>query len=94
MGYEDQILNTLGQIQNQQVKTAGKIGGIESDVQQIRANTDRNTEQISAIRRSRPTPQPPVSAVIDIVKKLWPIVIGIVIGAGIFGAVFGEKLLK
>jgi hypothetical protein len=85
MGYEEQILRTLSNMQDRQADTAGEIGGIKSDVRQIKLNTDKNTEQISEIRRSSNT---------GLVKKLLPYIFAAIVGAAIGGGALFEAMSK
>jgi hypothetical protein len=96
MGYEEQILNTLGKIQERQIDTATKIGVIESKVEYISENSKKNTKQISEIRRSRPAPSNtlPAPRNTTLIQKLLPYIFAAIVGAAISGGVIWEALSK
>ena len=81
---------------------AGSIGRMEGDISLLKERTDKipeiaektnkNTDQISEIRRSLPRPNRFQFA--SILSKIWPLVVGALTGAAIIGAAFAEKLFK
>jgi len=69
---------------------ANDVGEIKTDVAVVKTDfsymkekVDRNTDQISEIRCRG----------VFTIDKIWPFIVGLVVSAAAFGAIFSEKLM-
>jgi hypothetical protein len=105
MAHESLDQATLNQIHGNQMSMLGQVGevksqvaGVVSDVRHIKDQVDRNTGQISEIRRTDhgPTPQPQTDdfTLLSLFKKAIPFLGYMLAGAALVGAAFADKILK
>ena len=88
MGHEETILDHI-------IEMKGDIGGIKVDVEHIRDTGEKNTQQISEIRRSSPAPQPHApTGTLGLVQKILPYFFTALAGAAAGGAALWETFSK
>jgi hypothetical protein len=88
MGHEETILDHI-------IGIKGDIGGMKVDIEHIRDTGEKNTQQISEIRRSSPAPLPhaPIGT-LGLVTKILPYIWGGLVGAAAVGAALSEAFSK
>jgi len=84
----------LGDIQRSIGSIESNVEHLKDDFGEIKKQTAKNTDQISEIRRSLSQDDPgqsPHLTVAEIIKKLWPMLLVLLVGVAIGAAIIADK---